>query len=189
MCESPLFRRSFTLDLLPVSAELEICGLGYFLLYVNGQRVGDQEFMPALTGYSSVLGCETTYPVWEERTAYRCLYMTFDLLPFLKKGENVIGIQLGNGWYHQTERTAEGKFIFGFPKLRYELDIIDSEGGRIWIESDRKTLWKPSEIIKNNLFLGEEHDLRLSRKDWSSPGNGSGRLDSGASFSCTGNRL
>ncbi len=170
VCESPLFRRSFTLDRLPVSAELEICGLGYFLLYVNGQRVGDQEFMPALTGYSSVLGCETTYPVWEERTEYRCLYLTFDLLPFLRKGENVLGIQLGNGWYHQTERTAEGKFIFGFPKLRYELDIIDSEGGRIWIESDRKTLWKPSEIIKNNLFLGEEHDLRLSRKDWSSPG-------------------
>ena len=170
VCESPLFRRSFMLERLPVSAELEICGLGYFLLYVNGQRVGNQEFMPAFTGYSSVLGCETTYPVWEERTAYRSLYLTFDLLPFLKKGENVIGVQLGNGWYHQTERTAEGKFIFGFPKLRYELHMTDASGRTVCMESDRETLWKPGEITKNNLFYGETHDLRLYQEEWCCPG-------------------
>ena len=63
-CESPLFRRSFSLRELPASAKLEICGLGYFLLYVNGRRACDQEFVPAFTNYSSVLGCDTTYPVW-----------------------------------------------------------------------------------------------------------------------------
>lgn len=99
---------------IPGEAKIEICGLGYFLLYVNGERVGDQEFIPAVTNYSSVLGCDTTYPVWEERIGYRCLFVTFDLLPFLKKGENVIGVQLGNGWYHQTKRVDEGKFILGF---------------------------------------------------------------------------
>ncbi len=165
-CESPLFRRSFSLRELPASAKLEICGLGYFLLYVNGRRACDQEFVPAFTNYSSVLGCDTTYPVWEERSRYRCLYLTVDLLPFLKTGENVLGIQLGNGWYHQTKRVDEGKFIFGFPKLRYELHMLTSEGEEVVIESDPKTLWKPGEVTENNLFYGETQDLRLLQEDW-----------------------
>lgn len=166
ICESPLFRRSFCLKELPVSAEIEICGLGYFLLFVNGKRVGDQEFVPAMTNYSSTLGCDTSYPVWEERSAYRCLYVTYDLLPFLKKGENVIGIQLGNGWYHQTQRTAEGSFLFGFPKLRYELSLLHVNGERTFLESDPQTLWKPGELVSNNLFYGEIQDLRLLQKNW-----------------------
>lgn len=165
-CESPLFRRSFSLRGIPASARLEICGLGYFLLFVNGKRVGDQEFVPAVTNYSPVLGCETTYPVWEERSAYRCLYVTFDLLPFLRTGENVIGIQLGNGWYHQTKRIDEGKFIFGFPKLRYELTMVNEDGEEIFMESGPETLWKPGEVVENNLFYGEIHDLRLLQEDW-----------------------
>ena len=32
------------------------------------KRISDQELMPAMTDYASVLGCETTYPVWEERS-------------------------------------------------------------------------------------------------------------------------
>lgn len=165
-CESPLFRRSFLLQQVSQSAKIDICGLGYFQLFVNGKRVGDQEFMPAMTNYTSLLGCETTYPVWEERRAYRCLYMTFDLMPFLKLGENVIGIQLGNGWYHQTQRIDEGKMIFGFPKLRYEVTISQANGEEIFLESNSQTMWKPSEVIKNNLFCGETHDLRLLQDNW-----------------------
>jgi len=154
------------LEEIPGEAKIEICGLGYFLLYVNGERVGDQEFIPAVTNYSSVLGCDTTYPVWEERIGYRCLFVTFDLLPFLKKGENVIGVQLGNGWYHQTKRVDEGKFIFGFPKLRYELTMLQENGEEIFLESDPETLWKPGEVTENNLFCGETLDLRLVQEDW-----------------------
>lgn len=169
-CESPLFRRSFQLKEIPVRASLKICGLGYFLLYVNGKRVGDQEFVPAMTNYSSVLGCETTYPVWEERSGYRCLYLTFDLRPCLQAGENVLGIELGNGWYHQTRRTDEGSFVFGLPKLRYELRIEQQDGEVLFLESDPETLWKPGEVVENNLFYGEVHDLRQYQEDWSSPG-------------------
>ena len=169
VCESPLFRRIFTLEALPQAAWLEICGLGYFLLYANGRRVGEQEFVPAPTNYSSVLGCEAGYPVWEERRTYRCQYLTFDLLPYLRAGENALGVQLGNGWYHQTRRTAEGKFIFGWPKLRYELHLLWQDGSESVIESDSQTQWRPSEIADNNLFYGERHDLRLRREDWCLP--------------------
>lgn len=165
-CEAPLFRRSFYLQQLPASARIEVCGLGYFLLFVNGMQVGDQEFMPAFTHYSSVLGCDTTYPVWEERSTYRCQYLTFDLSDCLKVGENVIGMQLGNGWYHQTKRVDEGNFIFGFPKLRYEFTMCFPGGEVTVLESDQETLWKKSEILENNLFYGEIQDLRLLQEDW-----------------------
>lgn len=167
-CEAPLFRRSFWLDRTErfQSARLEICGLGYFLFYINGKRISDQELMPAMTDYASVLGCETTYPVWEERSAHRCRYLSFDLLPYLKAGENVLAVRLGNGWYHQTERIAEGKFVFGLPKLWFELTLTDADGRQEWIESDRQTLWHPGGLLKNNLFLGEVRDLRKEPEGW-----------------------
>ncbi len=171
-CEAPLFRRSFWLDKTErfQSARLEICGLGYFLFYINGKRISDQELMPAMTDYASVLGCETTYPVWEERSAHRCRYLSFDLLPYLKAGENVLAVRLGNGWYHQTERIAEGKFIFGLPKLWFELTLTDADGRQEWIESDRQTLWHPGGLLRNNLFLGEVRDLRKEPEGWQYPG-------------------
>ena len=171
-CEAPLFRRSFWLDKTErfQSARLEICGLGYFLFYINGKRISDQELMPAMTDYASVLGCETTYPVWEERSAHRCRYLSFDLLPYLKAGENVLAVRLGNGWYHQTERIAEGKFVFGLPKLWFELTLTDADGRQEWIESDRQTLWHPGGLLKNNLFLGEVRDLRKEPEGWQDPG-------------------
>ena len=171
-CEAPLFRRSFWLDRTErfQSARLEICGLGYFLFYINGKRISDQELMPAMTDYASVLGCETTYPVWEERSVHRCRYLSFDLLPYLKAGENVLAVRLGNGWYHQTERIAEGKFVFGLPKLWFELTLTDADGRQEWIESDRQTLWHPGGLLKNNLFLGEVRDLRKEPEGWQDPG-------------------
>ena len=170
-CEAPLFRRSFWLDRTErfQSARLEICGLGYFLFYINGKRISDQELMPAMTDYASVLGCETTYPVWEERSAHRCRYLSFDLLPYLKAGENVLAVRLGNGWYHQTERIAEGKFVFGLPKLWFELTLTDADGRQEWIESDRQTLWHPGGLLKNNRFLGEVRDLRKEPEGWQYP--------------------
>ena len=133
-----------------------------------------------MTDYASVLGCETTYPVWEERSVHRCRYLSFDLLPYLKAGENVLAVRLGNGWYHQTERIAEGKFVFGLPKLWFELTLTDADGRQEWIESDRQTLWHPGGLLKNNLFLGEVRDLRKEPEGWQDPG-------ASTTGPCTGN--
>ena len=103
-----------------------------------------------------------------------------------EEGENVIGVQLGNGWYHQTKRVDEGKFIFGFPKLRYELTMLQENGEEIFLESDPETLWKPGEVTENNLFW------------WGDAGSQAGAgglvqgrcrfigVETGAACSCTG---
>ncbi len=157
-CDAPIFRREFYVKQ-AVSARLDICGLGFYQLYINGRRADDFECVPAVSQYHSVLGCRTTYPVWEERSNFRTYYLTYDLLPFLHDGVNVLGVRLGNGWYHQTQRTAEGCFLFGNPMLRYELTIDFADGSSVVIESDRETVWQESEVRSNNLFYGEQHDL------------------------------
>ena len=48
---APLLRREFTLDGTVRQARAYICGLGYFELTVNGQRVGDHLLDPGYTRY------------------------------------------------------------------------------------------------------------------------------------------
>jgi len=48
----------------------------------NGRKAGDEEFAPGWTSYG-----------------YRIKYQTFDVVDLLRKGENVVGAYLGEGWY------------------------------------------------------------------------------------------
>ena len=36
---APYFRKSFALDRLPESAEILVCGLGFYELYINGEKI------------------------------------------------------------------------------------------------------------------------------------------------------
>lgn len=77
------FRKSFQLDDFPQgSVYAEIATPGYYELYVNGQKVGEDVLSPSTVGKDK-----------------RTLYMTYDIESYLHKGENVIGIWLAKGWY------------------------------------------------------------------------------------------
>ena len=49
--ETPLFRRTFTAQG-ATRAVIEISGLGYFTLWINGVRASDDWFAPAFTNYA-----------------------------------------------------------------------------------------------------------------------------------------
>ena len=36
---APYLRRSFELDFVPEKAEISICGLGFYILYINGTEI------------------------------------------------------------------------------------------------------------------------------------------------------
>jgi len=76
----PLFRKTFDVDKSLTKAEVNICGLGHYELYINGEKVGDSFLAPGWTMYQK-----------------RALYNTFDITKFLIKGQNVIGA-LGQLW-------------------------------------------------------------------------------------------
>ena len=78
---SPWLRDEFALEALPEGATAYVNALGYYELYVNGKKVGDDVLAPVV----SSLG---------KRTYYR----TYDIKSLLKPGQNCVGLWLGQGW-------------------------------------------------------------------------------------------
>jgi hypothetical protein len=79
--ECPWLRKTFTLDRAPETALAYVGSIGYHELYVNGHKVGDRVLAPGVS---------------DLRT--RALYVTYDLTPYLRTGQNAIGVWLASGW-------------------------------------------------------------------------------------------
>jgi alpha-L-rhamnosidase len=136
-------------------ATVHLSGLGWYELYLNGARVGDQVLAPAPTDY--------------RRTV---LYNSYDVTDLLR-ADNAIGVTLGNGRYYTMRQNYKPYKIpnFGYPKLRLNLIVEYTDGTRQTIASD--TNWKltaDGPIRSNNEYDGEEYDARKELKGWNSVG-------------------
>ena len=118
-----------------------ICGLGFFELYVNGKRVGDEVLSPAFSNYDK-----------------RCYYSTFDLNKYLINGKNVIAVIVGNGHYNQTAGDAwefDSASWRDNPKMIFSL-FID---GQPFLNSDTDWKVRRSTInYHNNIRTGDYYD-------------------------------
>ncbi|MBR2465456.1 MAG: family 78 glycoside hydrolase catalytic domain [Clostridia bacterium] len=77
--------KNFMLDSVPKTATVRVSGLGSFVLYINGNRVGDEVLSPAFTDYQkTVLFCE------------------YDVTELLKAGKNTVAIEVGAGFFNQA---------------------------------------------------------------------------------------
>ena len=85
--ETPMFKKVFAAEEI-ASAKIDISGLGFFTLLVNGKRVTDDLFTPALTDYRPRDTSKFYYPIFDKFT-HRVLYMTYDVTAFLKEGEMI----------------------------------------------------------------------------------------------------
>ncbi|MCF6175126.1 MAG: glycoside hydrolase family 78 protein [Victivallaceae bacterium] len=148
---APYLRKIFTYDGNDAKATVAICGLGYYELYINGRKVGDHVLDPVVTHYDRRVG-----------------YVTYDVTEYLKLGENVIGVILGNGWYNS--HTADSWHFDrapwrDYPKLLLELMVDNS----LLVVSD--TSWKvfSGPIIFDGLRNGEIYDARLELTGWLEP--------------------
>lgn len=129
-------------------ATLYISGLGFYEAYINNAEVGNQVLSPTPTDYSKVVK-----------------YNTFDVTRLLTKGENAIGVMLGNGRY--TSMRIPGVRHFDVPKLIAQLEIVYEDGETQIIASDPS--WKITSegpIRSNNEFDGEEYDARKEMPGW-----------------------
>ena len=141
-------------------AEITICGLGYFILYINGKRVGRDEFVPANSDYHARPDMTLAYPL-NDVQSHRIYCLKYDISSYLCDGENVIGVMVGGGFYHQTKRLAEGNMTYGKIKLCYKIDF----DGRTVI-SDRGVKYKAGFFRSSNLFHGEELDYTGFDRKW-----------------------
>lgn len=157
---APVIRKSFFLDG-PISGEIDITGLGFFELSMNGVRVSDDRLVPALSDYQKRSLSKLTYPIADTFT-HRIYYLHYDLTPYLRNGENVLEILLGNGWYRQYERVAEGDLSFGDRlKALFFASFPCRSGDTVVASSDGSETYTPSLITYSNIFTGEVQDARL----------------------------
>ncbi|HEY8966958.1 MAG TPA: family 78 glycoside hydrolase catalytic domain, partial [Candidatus Methylacidiphilales bacterium] len=151
---APFFRTAFTLPAGVRSARLLATALGLYEAEVNGKPVGDQVFAPGWTEY-----------------AKRVPYQRHDVTALLRKGENVLGFVLGEGWYSGSIGWHLDRQHYGDrPRLLARLEIVLADGTRKTVESDGT--WKTSTgpILENDFLHGEAYDARLEQEGWSSPG-------------------
>ena len=159
LCQSPVLIRHFSAADVK-AATLFITGLGYFEAKINGKPVTEDRFLPLITDYEPRDLSKFIYPLHDTLT-HRVYFCQFDVTELLQEGENTLTIQLGNGWYRQTERDAEGATSFSeILKAIYSLQLDTAEGA-VAINSDGSETWRGSEIVYNQLFIGEVVDLTM----------------------------
>ncbi len=168
---APLFREEFSIDKEVASARFYGLGLGYFELYINGERVGDEYFSPNQTNYDrrpTLLHSGKNVPVDDAFAEYRVMYVSHDLLPLLKQGENAVGAIVGNGFYNPTRYWVT--LGYGSPRLMGQIEITFRDGSRKVIATDENWRTTRSAIVSDNIFWGEHYDARNEHDGWSSAG-------------------
>ncbi len=163
---APMFRKSFGLEKKPVSAKAFVTGLGYFEFYANGQRIGDECLAPNFTNYTERPGLKESFiSVDGDRFGgYKVMYLVYDLTDVLKKGENAVGLLVGNGWYN-THGTRWPK-AYGSPRMICQILLTYSDGTTELVTSDTSWKVRESAIIKNDEYRGEVYDANLEIADW-----------------------
>ena len=151
---APYIRKSFELPFVPDRATVKVCGLGFYLLYVNGKEITKGYLAPYISNPDDY-----------------CYYDTYDLLPYLKKGKNAIGLVLGNGFMNSL-----GGYVWdvdksawrGAPRLALELEAWDGET-EFRLTADRSFRVNTSPICFDDLHYGEYYDARCEIAGWSEP--------------------
>ena len=149
-------RRAFTVSSNIKKAELLICGLGHYELTFNGKKVGgNQEFAPLWSDY--------------DKTVY---YNSFDVTSFLRKGENVAGVLLGNGFYNVQgeDRYRKLQISFGPLTLLFKLVVTYNDGTIQTICSDESWKYSFSPVTFNSIYGGEDYDARMEQSGWDKSG-------------------
>ncbi|MBE5783557.1 MAG: hypothetical protein E7329_09630 [Clostridiales bacterium] len=140
MDEAPLMHRTAYIPEIRPNARIFISGVGFYVLYINGRRVGDELLQPAFSAY--------------DQTVY---YNVYDAAPYLQMGENQIEVLLGNGWFNEQYPNSWGYENVKWksvPQLIFEMEM-DGEN-ILW--SDGRWKWSPSQVTYNSLRSGETCD-------------------------------
>lgn len=169
----PMFRKEFEVGPGLKDAKIFISGLGYFEARLNGEKIGDDFLAPGLTDYTlrPFLGENPRIPLDPEVTAYRTLYLCYDIADLLRQGGNAIGVTLGNGYFH-TRPTAQSAQCepYGVPRLIARIELTYKDGRREHICTD--TSWKAavSPFTFGDVWAGEVYDAREEQPGWDRAG-------------------
>lgn len=153
MLPAPFLRTTARFEREIRQARLYVTALGVYECYLNGQRVGHDEFNPGWTDYRT-----------------RVQYHTYDVTSLLHRGDNAFGLVLGDGWYAGFVGLA-GRCRYGQqPLARAQLELAFADGTTRTIATD--PTWKAATgpIRHSDFLMGEHYDARREFPGWDRPG-------------------
>jgi alpha-L-rhamnosidase len=166
---APYFRKEFSVAKKTKQVKVYVSGLGFYELYINGKKIGDQVLAPAVTNYDQRPLKKLLYH-YDDQSTQRVLYNTFDVTGNITQQNNTIGILLGNGWYNQRDRTIEGTLWYDLPKVIFQMEITYNDGSTSIIASDNTWKTTTGPLLKDGIFTGEKYDARLALNGWDKTG-------------------
>ena len=152
---APMFRKAFRLAAKPIRARLHASALGDLEMSVNGRPASEDLFVPGWTDYRK-----------------RVPLVTWDVTALLRKGENVLGAMLGDGWFAGTMVWPDHRNHYG-PSTAFlaQLEVELADGTRQTIVSDKSWLYtENSPVRSSDHYNGETYDARLEKPGWDAPG-------------------
>jgi alpha-L-rhamnosidase len=133
-------RKEFAIEGNVKRGRVHVCGLGYYELRLNGQKVGNNVLDPGYTTYEK-----------------RILYSSYDITAFLHDGDNILGVMLGKGWS-------------AVRLLKLQLNIELENGNKLTVFSDLSWKQINGPIVQDSIYNGEVYDARLETPGWDNPG-------------------
>lgn len=150
---SVLMRKSFVLKKKVEKARVYVTAHGFYELYLNGKKVGDDVLTPGWTSYSK-----------------RLQYQVYDVTNMLSQGQNAVGAMLGDGWYRGTVGWATQWGYYGKKRgLLCQIHVRYTDGSEEMIKSDSD--WKANQDgpirMSDVIYRGETFDGTKILRGWS----------------------
>ncbi len=150
-----LVRKEFAVQKKIASARAYVTSHGFYELYINGKKAGDEIFTPGWTSYNK-----------------RLQYQVYDITGLLQQGANGAGVMLADGWYRSSLAWENNWGIYGKKLgLLCQLKITFTDGSEQTVITDNS--WKGTQdgpVTRNGIYDGESYDARKEVKGWSNAG-------------------
>ncbi len=146
----PRFRKKFEVAKAVKRAVVYASAGGFYELYLNGEKVGDEVLAPLWTNYRKSV-----------------LYGAFDVTRQMKRGANVFAAELGNGFYS----IPGGRYVkftgsFGAPVLLVMARIEYEDGTVETVGTNGSWKLKSGPTVFSCIHGGEDFDARLDEPGW-----------------------
>lgn len=148
---APYMRKTLFFDTMPEELTITVCGLGFYDIYVNGEKITKGLMAPYISNPDDI-----------------CYYDKYDLAPYIKIGKNVIAFILGNGFKNNEGGAVwdYDKAIFiGPPQLAFAIEGKIGEESFVY-EADETVKVAKSPIIYDDYRNGVHYDARLEIENW-----------------------
>lgn len=135
-------------------ARIYITAHGIYRVYINGNRVSDDEFAPGNTTYTQYLQ-----------------YQTYDITAHLNKGENIIGVIVADGWYLGRVGFGGDSCQYGnMLGLLFQIEVEHTSGDHKVIISDKNSKASTGPLVFSDIFVGEKYDATKEIIGWNDIG-------------------